>query len=250
MENKKLVVDIDGTLCDQRDFNSYLEAIPRKDVIEKVNSHWSNGWEIELFTARGMNTCGGDTKLIEQSLGDITRLWLKNNRVCYDKLTFGKPSAYMYVDDKAMRPEEFLKLDTKLKVDTKHVFTNGCFDLLHVGHISIFKFCKELSNGGKVTVAINSDESIRKLKGYGRPVISQNDRRTMIESVKFVDEVVIFEEADPAVIIDFVNPDIVVKGSSYELNSVISAGRKVVLAPMMNEFSTSTIISKIKREYQ
>jgi D-beta-D-heptose 7-phosphate kinase / D-beta-D-heptose 1-phosphate adenosyltransferase len=78
--------------------------------------------------------------------------------------------------------------------ETKQIFTNGCFDVLHKGHIELLKYCKGL---GYVTVGLNSDESVTRLKGIGRPVNSQEDRKLMLESLKYVDQVVIFGEDTP-----------------------------------------------------
>ena len=74
------------------------------------------------------------------------------------------------------------------------IFTNGCFDILHLGHIELLKFCKDLGN---VIVGLNSDTSIRKLKGVSRPIFNQYERKALLESIKFVDQVVIFDEETP-----------------------------------------------------
>lgn len=111
MMNEKLktfVVDLDGTICSQEEYNNYKNADPKKDMIKKINGLWTEGHKIIIFTARGMNTHEGNIPIVEEHLRDITEKWLAQNRVCYDELRFGKPPAYKYVDDKAMTPEEFL----------------------------------------------------------------------------------------------------------------------------------------------
>ena len=98
------------------------------------------------------------------------------------------------------------------------VFTNGCFDVLHRGHFELLKYCKSL---GDVIVGINSDESIKNLKGPSRPVFSVEDRKFMLESCKYVDGVVIFEEDTPYNLIKQLKPDIIVKGGDYRKEDVV-----------------------------
>jgi rfaE bifunctional protein nucleotidyltransferase chain/domain len=99
------------------------------------------------------------------------------------------------------------------------IFTNGCFDLLHVGHIELLKYCKSLD--GYVIVAINSDNSIKKLKGDKRPINNQETRKHILQSIKYVDEVVIFEEETPLEIIREIQPNIIIKGGDYKKEDVV-----------------------------
>ena len=122
------------------------------------------------------------------------------------------------------------------------VFTNGCFDLLHIGHIELLKFCENL---GDVYVAINSDSSIRALKGENRPINSETDSKYMIERLFHVKEVFIFDETTPINIIENLNPDIIVKGGDYTKEQVIGKDfAEVVIFPYIKGYSTSTIINK------
>ena len=100
------------------------------------------------------------------------------------------------------------------------VFTNGCFDVLHRGHLELLKYCKAL---GHVTVGINSDASVRKLKGSARPINLVDDRKYLLESLIFVDEVIIFEEETPLNLIKEISPDIIVKGGDYNPEDVVGA---------------------------
>lgn len=109
----KIVIDLDGTLCSQEDSETYHLAKPHIDVIKKLNELWTTGCEVLIFTARGMNTCDGSLPQIEARYREMTEEWLKKNRVCYDSLLFGKPSADYYVDDKSMLPLEFSKFVVK-----------------------------------------------------------------------------------------------------------------------------------------
>lgn len=105
---KKLVIDLDGTLCTQMPGDLYHLALPFHDMISRVNVLYDAGWHVTIFTARGMNRFKGDVSQVESSLGDMTRDWLLKNGVRYSRLMFGKPPADLYVDDKGMSPHEFL----------------------------------------------------------------------------------------------------------------------------------------------
>lgn len=104
---KVAVVDLDGTLCDQRDINSYHLAQPNIDRIETVNALYDAGWQIIIHTARGMNTFFGDGYKCDHYLRGLTERWLKENGVKYSCLVFGKPPGDIYVDDKGMGADEF-----------------------------------------------------------------------------------------------------------------------------------------------
>lgn len=101
----------------------------------------------------------------------------------------------------------------------KIVFTNGCFDILHRGHIELLKFCQGL--GDKVVVGLNSDESVKRLKGSSRPINNQEDRAELLKSLKYVDEVVVFDELTPYNLIKKVMPDFIVKGGDYSPEDVV-----------------------------
>ena len=125
----------------------------------------------------------------------------------------------------------------------KTVFTNGCFDILHPAHLRLLEFCKSL---GKVVVGLNSDDSVKRLKGPTRPFFSQEDRKFMLESCKCVDEVYIFEEDTPYSLIKSVKPDIVVKGGDYEPEEVVGADlAEVITFEYIDGYSTTKIIKNI-----
>lgn len=100
----------------------------------------------------------------------------------------------------------------------KVIFTNGCFDMLHRGHIELLKFCSSL---GKVIVGLNSDESVKKIKGNNRPINKQEDRVILLESLKFVDKVIVFDEETPYNLIKSLEPDLIVKGGDYKKEEVV-----------------------------
>ena len=130
------------------------------------------------------------------------------------------------------------------------VFTNGCFDILHIGHIKLLEYCK--SFGGKLIVGLNSDESVKKLKGNSRPFNNVKVRKEMLEYLKSVDEVIIFNEETPYQLIKKIQPDIIVKGGDYKKEDVIgkdlveAKGGKVEIFPIFSDYSTSKIAERIK----
>ena len=122
----------------------------------------------------------------------------------------------------------------------KTVFTNGCFDILHPAHIRLLKYCKSL---GKVVVGLNSDNSVKRLKGDSRPFFSQEDRRFMLESCKYVDKVHIFDEDTPLALIKIIVPDIIVKGGDYSPDKVVGSGlAEIKIFEYIDGHSTTKII--------
>jgi len=127
----------------------------------------------------------------------------------------------------------------------KIVFTSGVFDLLHIGHLESLEKSKNLGN--KLIVGINSDSSTKKLKGNKRPINNQEARKKMLESLRFVDQVIVFDEDTPYELIKKIKPDIIVKGSDYTMDNIVGSDlAKVVIIPNINGVSTTSIIKKIK----
>ena len=130
------------------------------------------------------------------------------------------------------------------------VFTNGCFDILHAGHVQYLEQARNL--GDFLVVGLNSDRSVRKLKGKGRPVNSQKDRALVLAGLTAVDCVSIFEEETPLHLIKKVRPHILVKGADWSASSIAGArevkkwGGKVKLMPLLKGCSTSGLLKKIK----
>ncbi len=133
--------------------------------------------------------------------------------------------------------------------DKKIVFTNGCFDLLHTGHIRVLNESKNL--GDILIVGLNSDSSIKKLKGDDRPIIGEEDRSIIISNLKAVDCIVIYEDESVYDLVGFIKPDFLVKGGDYSIESVVGHeivlgyGGKVLLVPVENGRSTTSLIQKI-----
>jgi rfaE bifunctional protein nucleotidyltransferase chain/domain len=131
----------------------------------------------------------------------------------------------------------------------KVVFTNGVFDILHVGHIELLKYAKSL--GGKLVVGINSDRTTKILKGKERPINNEEGRKKVLESIRYVDRVVIFDDTQTINIIDEIKPDIVVKGGEWTAEEVrkrdkIPGDIEVKICPLVKDYSTTNTIKKIK----
>lgn len=130
-------------------------------------------------------------------------------------------------------------------------FTNGCFDLIHSGHLASLK--QAAAAADELVVALNSDDSVRQLKGPGRPILSAEERATLIASLRPVSMVTIFAEPTPLDVIVQIRPDVLVKGSEYEEENIVGArevkswGGRVVRVPMVPGRSTSQIIDAIRK---
>jgi D-beta-D-heptose 7-phosphate kinase/D-beta-D-heptose 1-phosphate adenosyltransferase len=132
------------------------------------------------------------------------------------------------------------------------IFTNGCFDLLHIGHIELLKYSKSL--GDYLVVGINSDNSIKKLKGQNRPVNNEYTRKLILESIKYVDEVIIFDEQTPLELIKKIQPQLIVKGGDYKKEDVVGYEfeklglLEVKIFNYVENNSTTLIIERIKND--
>jgi D-beta-D-heptose 7-phosphate kinase / D-beta-D-heptose 1-phosphate adenosyltransferase len=153
--------------------------------------------------------------------------------------------------EKVLPREELGEIISQARAAGKRVvFTNGCFDLLHVGHIDVLQAAK--SFGDILIVGVNSDESVRGLKGHSRPIQSEQDRTKILSSLACVDYVTIFNEATPSQLIDLVRPSILVKGGDYKADSVVGAheveswGGRVEIIPLVKGRSTSSIVHKMQ----
>jgi rfaE bifunctional protein nucleotidyltransferase chain/domain len=129
------------------------------------------------------------------------------------------------------------------------VFTNGCFDLLHPGHVRYLAQARAL--GDAMVVALNSDRSIRALKGEGRPVLNENERAEVMAALESVDYVIIFDEETPRELIAALSPDLLVKGGDWSIDKIVGreeveqAGGKVLSLPYVEGSSTTDIIERI-----
>ena len=154
--------------------------------------------------------------------------------------------------EKILSPDELLGLRQSLRARGKTlVFTNGVFDLLHVGHVRYLAAAQAL--GDALVVAVNSDRTVRELKGEGRPVINENERAEILAALRQVDYVTIFDDLSPRSLIASLLPDVLVKGGDYGLDEihgreeVEAAGGRVVSLPFIEGSSTSALIERMKK---
>ena len=137
------------------------------------------------------------------------------------------------------------------RLGDKVVFTNGCFDILHQGHIHLLAACNEY--GARLVVGLNSDASVKRLKGANRPVNDQKSRATLLASTQFTDAVILFEEDTPEELIQAIQPDVLIKGGDWKKEDIVgsafveSYGGEVITIPYLKGFSTSSIIERSKK---
>jgi D-beta-D-heptose 7-phosphate kinase/D-beta-D-heptose 1-phosphate adenosyltransferase len=145
------------------------------------------------------------------------------------------------------------RLEEDRKAGKKIVFTNGCFDIVHVGHVRYLAAAR--SEGDLLVIGLNSDASVRLIKGEKRPIVAQNHRAEVLSSLRFVDYVVIFDEPDPFNTIEALQPDVLVKGEDWAEDDIVGAdlvksnGGKIVRVKFVEETSTSAIIEQIVERY-
>jgi D-beta-D-heptose 7-phosphate kinase/D-beta-D-heptose 1-phosphate adenosyltransferase len=131
------------------------------------------------------------------------------------------------------------------------VFTNGCFDILHPGHVSYLEKASRM--GDILVIGLNSDRSVREIKGNGRPVNSGRDRAYVLSALSFIDHIVIFDDATPERLIKKLKPDVLVKGGDWKIRDIVGAdfvksrGGAVKRIPFMKGYSTTSLIKKISR---
>jgi D-beta-D-heptose 7-phosphate kinase/D-beta-D-heptose 1-phosphate adenosyltransferase len=153
--------------------------------------------------------------------------------------------------DKIMERAELVRRFGRPRSETL-VFTNGCFDILHRGHVEYLAAARAL--GDRLVVALNTDDSVRRLKGPSRPVVEQDDRAFVMASLECVDAVTLFDEATPRELIAELLPDILAKGADYTVDNVVgreeveNAGGRVELVPIVKGRSTTNILQRIRAD--
>ena len=144
------------------------------------------------------------------------------------------------------------KIEKWRSENKKIVFTNGCFDLIHLGHIEIL--ARSADYGDKLIIGVNSDLSIKKLKGENRPIIEESSRIKQLSALEFVDAVVLFDEETPIKLIETIKPDVITKGGDYTAKNVVGnevvsqKSGEVVIIPLTQGYSTTSILNKIKND--
>jgi D-beta-D-heptose 7-phosphate kinase/D-beta-D-heptose 1-phosphate adenosyltransferase len=157
--------------------------------------------------------------------------------------------------DKVLSPQEAkARLDTVRQAGKRIVFTNGCFDILHVGHVRYLKAAKNL--GDFLVVGLNSDTSVRGLKGERRPLVPEAERAEILAGLESVDCVVLFDEDTPLSLIQDLRPHVLVKGGDWSEDRIVGAaqvrswGGQVVVAPLVEGRSTTNVVEKILQVYR
>jgi rfaE bifunctional protein nucleotidyltransferase chain/domain len=148
--------------------------------------------------------------------------------------------------------EEVIRVCTRLRESgSKVVFTNGCFDILHIGHVRYLNRARSL--GDVLVVGVNSDRSVREIKGVTRPIVPELERAEVLAALAFVDFIFIFDDPTPKHVIDAIVPDVLVKGADWELSEIVgretveNAGGIVINIPLVEGSSTSEIIRRVLR---
>ena len=157
--------------------------------------------------------------------------------------------------DKIKTQDELKPILDKLKKEGKKVvFTNGCFDILHVGHVRYLKEAK--GYGDMLIVAVNSDSSVKSIKGDKRPIVSQSERAEVVAALEMVDYVTMFDEDTPYNIIKKLQPDVLIKGGDWTIDKIIgrdiveARGGKVIAIPFIEGASTTGIVERILERYR
>ena len=145
------------------------------------------------------------------------------------------------------------KMEQLRKKGKKIAFTNGCFDILHVGHVRYLREAKKTAD--ILILALNSDSSVRSIKGEKRPLVTENERAEMLAALEFIDFITIFEESTPLEIIKYLKPDVLIKGGDWPEEKVVGReevkkwGGQVVIIPEIEGKSTTNIVERIKELY-
>ena len=145
------------------------------------------------------------------------------------------------------------KLDALRREGKKIAFTNGCFDILHVGHVRYLREAKKTAD--VLVLALNSDSSVRSIKGEKRPLVGEEERAEILAALEFIDFVTIFKELTPQELIIYLKPDVLIKGGDWPEDKVVGRddvkkwGGRVVLIPEVKGKSTTNIVEKIKEVY-
>jgi D-beta-D-heptose 7-phosphate kinase/D-beta-D-heptose 1-phosphate adenosyltransferase len=228
---------------------------------EGMFSYESDGksFKLDALKVNSVDVSGaGDTAISYLAVGVASGMSLEETLILANTAAGKKitkkgavPVSYIELLSLSKRVEiEQIGLLKQVLNDKKIVFTNGCFDLLHAGHIYSLTQAKQL--GDVLVVGVNSDESVRRLKGNTRPVIKLEERLQMLQALSCVDYVISFDEDTPQKIINELSPQILVKGSDYADKIVIGAdivrayGGIVKFIDLYEDFSTSNIVKKIK----
>lgn len=240
----------DYVKLNQKEIQSYTDGEPYSEILEKYNigaliiTQGSDGVYIHSPDFKGKIPCDVHQVSDVTGAGDVfiacMTFYLAQGHSLYDACFKANKLASLSVT----KFGTYILSEEDIK-QTKTVFTNGCFDILHRGHVEYLKCSKQL--GARLVVGLNSDASVRKLKGSERPINSQEDRKAILESLDCVDQVIIFDEDTPYELIKQIKPDIITKGGDYKPHEVVGNDlAQVTIIPLVEGVSTTNIIEKIR----
>jgi rfaE bifunctional protein nucleotidyltransferase chain/domain len=236
--------DIDNTLV-KTNGSDYENSVPIQHRIDRVNRLFDEGHTIYLFTARGMSS-GMD--LYEFTVNQMREFGVKHHQ-----LIMGKPNVDVFVDDKAISVNDWDQKDLFSKSPV--IWTNGCYDIVHVGHICLFEKCQELATAcnGKFVIGIDSDKRVKKMKGNSRPFNTENDRARVLLNIKGVDSVRIYDSDEELEnLIKTFSPEVMVLGDEYKNSLVIGAShaKSIIYFPKLSDYSTSKILKIYQNKHE
>jgi len=182
---KTYCFDLDKTICFQKVDKDYYNSYPDMEMVRKINILYEQGHEIIIFTARGMSKFNSDIDRILNAYDEITRKQIKSWGLKFHRLIFGKPSYDFIIDDKAISIEDFKKKNSPNKG-----FVAGMFDVIHPGYIHMFETVKK--NCEYLIVGLHENPKIER-DTKSSPILSVDDRKKILESIKYVDEVITYK---------------------------------------------------------
>ena len=243
-------------------FENILITLGSKGMISvsKKTSYYSKSNKVFAADVVG----AGDTSISHYAifssiLNDLTDITNKTNTaaeivVKKQNTSFVTPIDFLknssIFENKVIEEKNIQHLIKILKLENKIIFTNGCFDILHAGHVKLFEFCKK--NNGILIVGINSDKSIKINKGKNRPINNLKHRLIMMNSLIYIDYIVVFDQKNPLNILKKIKPDILIKGNDYSLKDIVGYdyikkyGGQVKLFKNFDDLSTTAILNKKK----
>ena len=237
-----------------KEYNSWFGKFNKSSAIKNMNKL---GWKWLVVTdgAKGMHVLNsdGDYKYFFEPVNDVIDVTGAGDAVmavlacCVSKNIdiFQASKLACYAAARTVEKERVALINKGLLKD-KTIFTNGVFDIIHKGHIELLKYAKTL--GSNLIIGINSDKSVKRLKGKSRPINNQKFRKSQLLKFKFVDQVIIFDEDTPYEQIKLIKPDIIVKGGDYKAENVVGNDiAKVIIFPTLKGYSTTNIIKNKKK---
>jgi len=243
----RIAIDLDDTINYSKKSGTYGNEPLQDGAIEALRRWKAQGHYIIIHTARNMDTCRGNIGKALARQGLTTLQWLKDNDVPYDEIWWSKPHADIFIDDKGLKhtPGDWLStiraIDYLDRSQTTRVWINGCFDVLHIGHIKLIEFASTL---GPLRVGLDSDSKVRADKGKGRPVNTFEDRKEMLKALRYgIEDVVTYDTNDELIQhIKEYRPSVILVGEEYRGKVVGSEYAGTVEYFQRYEFHSTTRI--------